>query len=172
VSDPYVGEIRMFAFTFAPTGWADCDGQILPTTQNQTLFTLIGTTYGGDGVSTFALPDLRSRVPVHVSGTDPLGPDLTRYAQGVALGAESIALSSDQMPAHQHVQPASSGIETTNRPANAIPAEGGVYRASTTGDTNLAPTSSSGGSQSHENRQPLLVVRFCIALQGIFPSRS
>jgi len=168
VSDQYLGEIRLFGFTFPPVGWADCNGQLLPITQNQPLFSLLGTTYGGDGQSTFALPDLRGRVPIHVGQ----GPGLSSYTQGGVAGTESVQLTSDQMPQHEHFQPASSGIETTNRATNAVPAEGGIYAASSRADTTLAPTSSAGSSQAHENRQPLLVVRFCMALSGIFPSRN
>jgi microcystin-dependent protein len=175
---PYVGEIRIFGGNFAPAGWMLCQGQLIPISENDTLFTLIGTTYGGDGQSTFALPDLQGRVPVHV------GPG---FAQGLKGGAESVTLTVNQLPSHSHpVQsataaqggavavPASNTVladETLNPAPNPPPAAyllpGGVQVA-------LGPKSiaSTGGSQPHDNMQPYLVINFIISLFGVFPSQN
>jgi microcystin-dependent protein len=167
MAEPFLGQLLIFAGNFAPQGWAMCNGQLLSIQQNSALFSLLGTTYGGDGVTTFALPDLRGRVPLHFGG----GPGLSNYVLGERAGNESVQLLTAQMPAHTHSQPATGAGETTNRPNNAVPAEGGIY--GTTSDSSaLAATTSAGGNQSHENRQPYLVLNYIIALQGIFPSRS
>ncbi len=168
---PYVGEIRMFAGNFAPAGWALCQGQILPIVGNETLFNLIGTTYGGDGVNTFALPNLQSRVPVHVG---------TGGGQSVALaqtgGAETVTLTVQQIPAHTHVPQCSNNTQggDSNLPGNSVWAAstiGGVY-ADTAPGQNMSPDAigSSGGSQPHDNMVPFLVINFIISLFGIFPS--
>ena len=160
MSEPFIGEIRCFGFNFAPTGWALCDGQLLPISQNTALFSLLGTTYGGNGQTTFALPDLRGRVGMHLSAT---------HVQGESAGEEVHTLSTQEMPAHTHGIP-SGDDETTNRPSGAMAARGGVYTKTPTG-TMAAPTSS-GGSLPHNNLQPYLVLNYCIALFGIFPSRN
>ncbi len=167
MAEPFLGSILLFGGNFAPQGWAMCDGQILPINQNTALFSLLGTTYGGNGVTTFALPDLRGRVPIGF-GT---GTGLSAYSEGQTGGVESVTLTSGQMPAHQHLQPASNGDEGTNRPNGAVPARGGVYATSSDGSS-FAPTSSVGAGQAHENRQPFLALNYIIALQGIFPSRN
>jgi microcystin-dependent protein len=165
--DPFVAEIRIFPFNFAPKGWAWCDGQLLPLSQNTALFSLLGTTYGGNGQTTFALPDLRGRAPL----SPGQGPGLASYSLGEVGGVESVTLLSTQMPAHTHAQPAANGQQTTNRPNGAVPARGGVYADSGDGAA-LDPTSSAGGSQPHENRSPYLALNYIIALEGIYPSRN
>jgi microcystin-dependent protein len=166
VADPFLGEIKMFGGNFAPNGWAMCNGQLLPIVQNSALFSLLGTTYGGDGIQTFALPDLRGRVPLHFGQ----GPGLSNYSLGDRSGEETVTLNTNQIPAHQHAQPATAAEEGTNRPGSAVPAKGGVYAAATDGTT-MAPTTPAGGSQPHDNRQPYLGLNFIIALQGIYPPR-
>jgi microcystin-dependent protein len=165
MAEPFLAEIRMFSSNFAPSGWALCNGQLLPINQNQALFSLLGTTYGGDGRVNFALPDLRSRVPIH------MGSGLTL---GERVGAESDTLTISELPAHTHSVLASSGNATVNSPAGNVFATspGNVYEH--TGATTLMPQTitNTGGSQAHENRQPLLAITFCIALQGIFPSQT
>jgi microcystin-dependent protein len=171
VSEPFLGEIRLFGFNFAPTGWAMCNGQILPINQNTALFSLLGTQYGGNGTSTFALPDLRSRVPLHQGQ----GAGLSSYVMGETIGSESVTLAAAQMPVHSHNVQASNAKATTKNPSAAVPGHppDDTYDAAPDGTlmdaSMIAPA---GGNQPHENRQPLLVVNFCIALQGIFPSRN
>lgn len=167
MAEPFVGQIMLFAGNFAPKGWALCNGQLLPISQNTALFSLIGTFYGGDGVVTFALPDLRGRVAVHFGQ----GSGLSNYTQGQVAGVEEVTLSAAQMPQHTHQQPTTASDQTTNRPVNAVPARGGFYAASSDGSA-LAQTTAAGGSQAHENRQPYLVLNYCIALSGVYPSRS
>lgn len=171
MAQPYVGEIRMFAGNFAPSGWQFCDGSILPIAENETLFQLIGTTYGGDGQETFALPNLQSRVPIHM-GT---GPDGTTYNIGQMAGSEQETLTVQQIPSHTHPLTASTNIGTDANP-------GGQVTAQTSGGINLyrevAPTDPmdpgvvgpAGGSQPHENTQPFLCINYIISLFGIFPS--
>ena len=166
MAEPFLGSIILFAGNFAPRGWAFCNGQILSIAQNTALFSLLGTTYGGNGQTTFALPDLRGRAPIH-SGQ---GPGLQSYALGQVGGEESVTLGITQIPAHQHQQPASNGEQDTDRPGNAVPARGGVYAASSDGAT-LDPTSIAGGSQPHDNRAPYLTLNYISALEGIYPSR-
>jgi microcystin-dependent protein len=169
MSEPFLGEIKMVSFAFAPRGWAQCNGQLLPINQNQALFSLLGTTYGGNGQTTFALPDLRSRVPVHVGGG---------IVQGQAAGAESVTLTTAQLPAHSHTLYGSANQATTNGPAGNVPAQrprSGALVYGATANTALASASlqaAAGASQPHSNLQPYLVVNFVIALQGIFPSRN
>ena len=167
MSDPYLGEIKVISWNFAPKGWGFCNGQQLPINQNQALFSLLGTTYGGNGQTTFALPNFQGRTPVHVGGG---------FTQGQAGGETSHTLTQGEMPQHTHtaqIQPANAG---TGAPANNLLA--GVasfaYRNSLTNLTPLVPgtITNAGGSQAHANQQPYLVLNFIIALQGIFPSRN
>ena len=169
MAQPYVGEIRMFAGNFAPAGWMFCEGQLLPISENETLFQLIGTTYGGDGESTFALPDLRGRIPIHQGNA---------FILAETGGAEEITLTVNQIPAHSHPLLATNDPGTTTAPQNAIPAAGNVATTSPYGtdapSTTLQPAtvSSVGGSQPHTNFQPYLCVDFIISLFGIFPSQT
>jgi microcystin-dependent protein len=174
MSGPFVGEIRMFAGNFAPVGWAFCAGQLQPISENETLFQLIGTTYGGDGQSTFALPDLRGRLAMH-QGT---GLGLPSVIIGETGGTESITLTTQQIAAHPHSLLGDAG-GTTKSPANAIPAvagggPGGLTTYQPTGGaiTQLSPKmiSNTGQNLPHENRQPFLCISFIISLFGIFPS--
>jgi microcystin-dependent protein len=164
---PFIGEIRMFAGDFAPHDWALCEGQLLAISQNDTLFQLIGTTYGGDGVSTFALPDLRGRVPMHV------GPG---FSLGQLQGDEQITLTQSQIPAHSHAAGASSGVGASADPSGRLPARNaaGVPAYALTSNTDLAPAAllAAGGSSAHTNMQPYLGINFIISLSGIFPSQS
>jgi microcystin-dependent protein len=177
---PYVGEIRMFAGTFAPYQWTLCNGQQVPISQNQTLYTLIGTTYGGDGVNNFFLPDLRGRTPIHM-GQGLAG--LSNYVIGQKGGNESVTLMTSNMPQHSHTLNATSTLASSqNISATALPARlptGNNFYTVNAGSTPptytaLAPASVSaiGGSQAHENMMPSLCVNFAIALYGIFPSRN
>jgi len=162
---PYVGEIRMFAGTFAPAGWMDCDGQLLPISGNETLFQLIGTTYGGDGQSTFALPDLRGRVPVHVGAGIVLGEQ---------AGVESVTLTAQQIPAHTHGHSASASPASTTGNPTGLTADAGttlIYGADAPSiPLNAAAISTVGGSQPHDNMAPFLAVSYIISMFGIFPS--
>ena len=173
MSEPFVGEIRMFAGNFAPVGWAFCDGQLLAVSQNDALFSLLGTIYGGDGRTTFGLPDLRGRVPIHAGS----GPGLTPRNLGSKGGAENVTLTTSQLPSHNHTVPASgaganSGTPTGRVSANTAPTN--VYSTSlaTNQTMNNAAVSQTGGSQSHTNLMPTLCVNFIIALFGIYPSRQ
>jgi len=167
VAQPFLGQIMLFAGNFAPRGWALCNGQILSIAQNTALFSLLGTTYGGNGQTTFALPDLRGRVPNHAGQ----GPGLSNYVQGQVGGEESVTLNTNQIPPHTHTQPATNGLQSTNRPNNALPAEGGVYANESDGSA-FHPTSSTGGGQPHDNLSPYLTVNYVIPLEGIYPSRN
>jgi microcystin-dependent protein len=172
VSEPFVGEIRMFGFNFPPQGWALCDGQLLSISQNAALFSLLGTTYGGDGESTFALPDLRSRVPV----SQGQGEGLSSYAEGQAGGTETVTLAAAQMPAHTHAVSASSSPAASERPAGRVLARSPDHSYIPEPDTdtvmNAKMIGAAGNSQPHDNIQPYLVLNFCIALQGVFPARE
>ena len=172
MSEPFVGEIRMFGFGFAPQGWAQCNGQLLPINQNQALFSLLGTTYGGDGRITFALPDLRSRVPV----CQGQGPGLSSYPEGQAGGAETVTLAAAQMPAHAHPVKASSGAASSGQAEGRALARSASHIYTAKPDTstvmNADMLGDTGGSQPHGNIQPYLAVNFCIALAGIFPPRN
>ncbi|HWA83496.1 MAG TPA: tail fiber protein [Fimbriimonadaceae bacterium] len=169
MADPYIGEVKLVPYNFAPRGWAFCAGQILPISQNTALFSLIGTYYGGDGRSTFALPDLRGRVAVH-SGQ---GPGLSPYTIGQAGGVEGVSLNTPQLPPHGHPVAVSSSLGNHADPAGEHLATspmglGFVYGVS----PNAAmadPTTVTGGSQPHENRQPNLALNYIIALEGVFP---
>jgi microcystin-dependent protein len=164
---PYVGEIRMFAGNFAPAGWMLCQGQLLPISENATLFNLIGTTYGGDGQSTFALPDLQSRVPIHQGNG---------LIIGEKAGVETVTLITSQIPAHSHVPQCNAGNGSSPNPGNGVwaqPSTGTIY-------SDVAPNQvmdpvaigSSGGSQPHDNMIPFLVVNFIISLFGVFPTQN
>ena len=173
MSEPFVGEIRMFAGNFAPRGWAFCDGQLLAVSQNDALFSLLGTIYGGDGRTTFGLPDMRGRVPVH-AGT---GPGLSPRRLGAMIGTESVTLISNQLPAHSHAMMASSDIGNAPNPDdNTLAAATSIdpYIANDTPNTvlNANAVTSVGSSQSHTNMMPFLCVNFIIALFGIYPSRA
>lgn len=167
MSTPYVGEIRMFAGNFAPVGWALCDGSLISIAENDVLFNLIGTTFGGDGQVTFGLPDLRGRVPVHI------GPG---YVIGQLAGTETVTLLSQQMPSHTHTLYAGTNGARATSPANNVFAGGGpeLYastRAPLSG-TLGAPTTAFGNSLPHENMAPFLTISFIISLFGIFPSQA
>src|SRR5947207_15933806 len=166
MAQPYVGEIRMFGGNFAPAGWMFCEGQLLPISENETLFQLIGTTYGGDGESTFALPDLRGRIPIHQ------GNGFTLAETG---GAEEITLTVQQLAPHTHALLATANPGTLQSPANSVTAESAnkIYRAGNP-SVFLSPQamSSTGGSQPHNNFQPYLCLDFIISLFGIFPSQT
>jgi microcystin-dependent protein len=167
MADPFIGEIKIIGFNYPPRGWAFCNGQLLPINQNQALFSLLGTTYGGNGSTTFALPDLRGRVPVHVG---------SGYTQGQRSGEETHTLTPAEMPTHQHTLGASNATATFDEAAGAVFAGGGASRFAPAGTANTAldprVVQAVGGSQPHENRQPYLVLNFAIALTGIFPSRT
>jgi microcystin-dependent protein len=189
--DPFLSEIALFSFNFAPRGWAQCNGQLLPINQNQAIFALLGTTYGGDGKTTFRLPDLRGRIAVGVGQ----GAGLSNYDLGQASGTESATVTAAQMPAHTHTV-APSAVSATLRARNAAGNQqtpsGGVPAADASGTVSLysdalpdaslnagavtltggVTAASTGGGQAHENRQPYLAMTFCIALQGIFPSQA
>lgn len=167
MAQPYVGEIRLFAGNFAPAGWMFCSGQTLPISENEVLFQLIGTTYGGDGEETFALPDLQSRVPIHMGNG---------YTIGQTVGQESVTLTQNQIPSHNHQIVATTALGSETSPAGNVLAQlgsGYLYSASAVGGS-LAPQSvaSDGGSQPHENCQPFVCVNYIISLFGIFPSQT
>jgi microcystin-dependent protein len=181
MAEPFIAEIRMFGGNFAPRGWALCNGQLLSIQQNTALFSILGTTYGGNGTTNFALPNLQGQVPVHW-GSAPGG---SQYVIGQAAGSENITLITAQIPAHNHNVGVSSAAGDVTSPVNAIAAQintGSVRTPTTTalGYTNTAQTgtmppntlSLTGGSQPHPNMQPYLCVTFIIALNGIFPSRN
>lgn len=165
MSEPFLGEIRLFVFSYAPKGWAQCNGQIMQINQNQALFALLGNTYGGDGQTTFALPDLRGRVPVH-------------HGNGITLGErwgeEAHALTSAEMPVHSHQSRGGAAPSTSRSPGGALWGAEAALPYGTAPDSIMSPeaVTVAGGSQPHENRQPYLVLNFCIALSGIFPSQT
>lgn len=166
MAQPYVGEIRMFAGNFAPQGWMLCEGQILPISENETLFNLIGTTYGGDGQSTFGLPDLRGRLSIHRGNG---------FIQGESGGTEEVTLTVNQIPAHNHPLLASTALANQEAPGASVTgqSEVAIYGAQTPlGTMNPAAVSPAGGSQPHTNFQPYLCVSFIISMFGIFPSPS
>jgi microcystin-dependent protein len=175
MSDPFVAEIRMFGFNFAPTGWAQCNGQLLPISQNTALFSLLGTYYGGDGKSTFALPNLQGSTPVHQGQ----GNGLSEYFLGQQGGSQFITLLTSEIPFHNH---AFSGANETgeqktlaNNVALVNAAGGNIYQTNTSANLaqfNFQAVSIAGGSLPHNNMQPYLTVNFCIAMQGVFPPRG
>jgi microcystin-dependent protein len=171
MAQPYVGEIRMFAGNFAPSGWMMCEGQLLPISENDVLFNLIGTTYGGDGQSTFALPNLSGRAPIH-QGTSSTG---TTYQMGETGGVESVTLTVQQIPNHSHPMLGTNDPAANKGAATSVfgraPAD--AYASEFTPDTlNAAAISPQGGSQPHENMQPFLVIGYIISLFGVFPSQT
>jgi microcystin-dependent protein len=176
MGQPYVGEIRMFGGNFAPAGWMLCEGATLPISENDVLFQLIGTTYGGDGESTFNLPNLASRVPIHM-GT---GPDGTTYQLAEMAGTESVTLSTQQIPIHTHAALTTNAAGTASPTgaffANSTSTQAGTnaYNADEDPGTNLNPQmiSQVGGNQPHENCQPFLCINFIISLFGVFPSQT
>jgi microcystin-dependent protein len=172
MADPFVAEIRIFPFNFAPKGWAWCDGQLLPLSQNTALFSLLGTTYGGNGKSNFALPDLQGRAPMHPGQ----GPGLSLHDLGETGGSETVSLLESEIPAHSHGYRASAADGTNQTPVNELLATGvGIGQYAAPGPlTALAPESlaPAGGDQPHNNLQPYLTFYFCIALQGVFPPRT
>lgn len=176
MSQPYIGEIRMFGFGRTPNGWQACDGSLLPISENDALFALIGTTYGGNGVTTFAVPDLRGRLPVHQGQ----GPGLSNYVIGQSAGTETVTLMSTQMPAHTHALQATTAAATSTTPGAALlpgAVSGDTFYVNTITGNNVAAMSaqmlgSGGGSQPHENCMPTLTVQYCIALFGIFPTQG
>jgi microcystin-dependent protein len=166
MSSPFVGEIRMFGGNFAPAGWAFCDGATLPIDQNDVLFNLIGTTYGGDGQSTFNLPDLRGRVPLHQG---------SGFVLGQQSGAETVTLTTSQIPAHNHVPQANSNAGTQSGPANGLWASSILNLFAVDPPSNQmdpAAIAAAGGSQPHDNMMPYLAINFILSLFGIFPSQS
>jgi microcystin-dependent protein len=172
MADPFVAEIRIFPFNFAPKGWALCDGQILPLSQNTALFSLLGTTYGGDGKSNFALPNLQGNAPMHPGQ----GPGLSLHDLGETGGSDTVSLLESEIPSHSHSVAASQqdGLERT--PAAQLLATGiGISQYQAPGQlTNLSPNAvaPAGGDQPHNNMQPYLTLNFCIALQGVYPPRT
>ena len=174
MAQPYVGEIRMFAGSYAPAGWMFCDGQSLPISENEVLFQLIGTTYGGDGEETFNLPNLQSRIPIHM-GT---GPDGTTYQIGEMAGTEQETLTIQQIPSHTHTQLASANPATGTAPAGRVPSALAEVTVTAYGtdapseNLNAQAVVPIGGSQPHENVQPYLVVNYIISLFGMFPSQT
>jgi microcystin-dependent protein len=174
--DPFVAEIRLFPYNFAPQHWAVCDGQLLPISQNTALFSLLGTFYGGDGKSTFALPDLRGAVPLHVGANQP-GQGLSEYFLGQMGGTETVTLIESEIPLHTHqlranvVDPADVSLVS---PTSAFaPSTGGaVYQQTANSSLGFQAVAPSGAGLPHNNMQPYLMMRYCIALQGVFPPRS
>jgi microcystin-dependent protein len=174
MADPFVAEIRIFPFNFAPKGWAWCDGQLLPLSQNTALFSLLGTTYGGDGKSNFALPDMQGNAPMHPGQ----GPGLSLHALGETGGSETVTLLQSEMPAHSHAMRAASqdnaDVNLVSPTASFAPSTGGTLYQDTANNTllndqALAPV---GGDQPHNNMMPYLTLNFNIALQGVFPPRT
>lgn len=172
MADPFVAEIRIFGFNFAPRGWAFCQGQLLPISQNTALFSLLGTTYGGNGQSTFALPDLEGRAPMHPGQ----GPGLSLHDLGETGGSETVSLIESEIPAHSHTPRASEADGLERSPVGQLPATGiaiSMFQAPgpvvQMSPFALAPA---GGGQPHNNMMPYLTLNFCIALQGVFPPRS
>jgi len=166
MAEPYLGEIKMVGFTFAPRGWAFCDGSLLSIASNDALFSLLGTTYGGDGNTTFALPDLRGRIPFHQGNSLVLGQP---------GGSETVTLTANQLPAHAHGLSANSSAGTNSSPAGGFWAQSQLGEYSTTTPSHsMAPAAigSTGGSQPHDNLPPFLTINFVIALEGIYPSQS
>ncbi|TQV85344.1 phage tail protein [Aliikangiella coralliicola] len=176
MADPFIGEIKILPYTFAPRSWASCDGQLLPISQNTALFAILGTTFGGDGRSTLGLPNLQGRAPMHPGR----GPGLTPRRLGERVGSSTVVLDEAEIPSHNHRVAGVRRIGTADTPDNtmfpATDADIDTHQYIRT-DANLSSMASSslaisGGGQAHENRQPSLVMQFCIALDGLFPSRN
>lgn len=167
--EPYLSQINMFGFNFSPRGWALCDGQVLPINQNQALFALIGNAFGGDGRTTLGLPEMRGRTPLFFGG--PMSPHM-----GASGGAEAVAITSSTMPTHTHTVLANVTEATTNEPSGKVLATSSSGKEFYNTDSYVPmfsdAVSSVGGGQPHENMQPSLVVNFCMAIQGVFPSRT
>jgi microcystin-dependent protein len=170
MSSPFVAEIRMFGFNFPPTGWAFCNGQLLPISQNTALFSLLGTTYGGDGKSTFALPDMQGNVPLHQGQ----GQGLSLYDLGQIGGSSTVTLLTSEIPVHSHSFTATEEVVNENNVTNNFFGAGESRYAPVNNVVQMAPQAlpPAGGSLPHNNMMPYLVVNFCIALQGVFPPRS
>jgi len=175
MSEPFLAEVRIVGFNFAPRGWAFCDGQILPINQNQSLYSLLGTTYGGDGRTSFALPDLRGRSASHVGRAD----GGSEHRLGAKTGEETHTLAANEMPNHDHTWRATSAVGTESNPKDKVLARASLdtygalsANAAENGDMGAGTVSNVGGSQSHDNMMPYLALNFCIALQGLFPSRN
>jgi len=169
--DPFIGQIIMFGGDFAPRGWALCDGRLIAISQNQALFSILGTTYGGDGRTTFGLPDLRGRVAIH-PGT---GPGLGTYNLGQKGGTEKVSLNPSELPAHSHAFQVSAGVGTTHGTSNrflASSATDNIFADQSDATLNAGAIGNTGNGVGHNNIQPYITVNFIIALQGIFPSRS
>lgn len=175
MSNPFVAEIRIFPFNFAPKGWAFCDGQILPLSQNTALFSLLGTTYGGDGKSNFALPNMQGNAPMHPGQ----GPGLSLHDLGETGGEDTVTLLESEIPSHTHNLMASAvpSINTDPNPSQAIGKSAGIAAYCTVTNSNVTQMNANviapaGGDQPHNNLQPYLTLNFCIALQGVFPPRT
>lgn len=172
MAEPFIGEIRLFGFNFAPAGWSTCDGQLLNINQNQALYTLLGTTYGGNGTTNFNLPDLRGRTILHRSTTNPT------YLEGAKGGTETVTLTAaSQLPAHTHTLYANSNAGSTNVPTNTAPAAVATanqfaYATAKASPATVLPSLTSTGGAAHNNLQPSLTLNFCIALTGYYPSRN
>ena len=171
MSEPFIGQIIMFGGNFAPLGWAYCDGSLQSIANYTTLFTLIGTTYGGDGQNTFALPDLRSRIPIHQGQ----GPGLSNYVIGQVAGVESVTLSAQQMPLHTHGVLSNSATGNSDDPTNNfLAAQPDLLEYTATANATMKPNaiSNSSGGQSHNNIMPVLALNYIIALEGIYPTQN
>lgn len=170
MSEPFIAEIKIFAGNFNPRGWAFCDGQLLPIAQNTALFSLVGTIYGGDGRTTFGLPNLIGRAAMHTGN----GPGLTPRQQGQLLGTTNETLNVSTIPSHTHLMQGSTDPATTSDATGAVPAaSNGLYHSGPPSTVDMADaTGNTGGNQSHDNMQPYLTLNFIIALQGLYPSRS
>lgn len=175
MSEPFLAEVRIVGFNFAPRGWAFCDGQILPINQNQSLYSLLGTTYGGDGRTSFALPDMRGRAPMHVGSSDG-----ATHLEGQKSGEETHTLSAAEMPQHDHAMKATNATANSPDPSGRFPAQVPAtldFIYSTAGENlnvnlNSSTVANVGGGQAHNNMMPYLAINFCIALRGLFPSRN
>lgn len=168
MSEPFLGQLALVGFNFAPQGWALCQGQLLSIAQNSALFSLLGTTYGGDGVTTFALPDLRGRAALGFGQ----GPGLQNYTQGQTSGAESVTLIQQQIPAHSHSVACAAEEASASSPTGQLLANATIYAATANGAMSPAMIGPAGGNQPHDNMPPYLVLNWIIALEGVYPSRS
>ncbi|BDU19169.1 tail fiber protein [Dyella sp. GSA-30] len=176
MTQPYVGEIRLFPYSFAPNGWFDCDGSLKPISEYDVLYALLGTTYGGDGQTTFAVPDMRGRVPIHMGQ----GLGLSQYVLGQMSGTEEVTLLGSNLPTHDHSLLVTSAGANSNTPSNSVELgtiTGDTLYSNNVAGVNPAPLAAaslslSGGNSPHENTMPTLTVRFCIAWAGVFPSQG